>query len=201
MGSILWLGFSYLLGAVPFGLIVARIFCGIDPRLNGSKNTGATNVARLCGVQFGLVVLALDIAKGFFPVFVATGFSESAFFWSLVGLTALIGHMHSVFLRGQGGKAVAATVGVYLALAPGPLLWAALLCFVVIFFSGFVSLGSLTLVTAMPVFLLLTGRFGWIFIFSLVVMALVYWKHRENIGRLARGEEKSWRKDKEDHGP
>jgi len=198
MRSILWLGFAYLLGAVPFGLIVAKTFCGIDPRLNGSKNTGATNVARLCGLRFGLVVLALDIAKGYFPVAVAMGFSESTFFWSLVGLAALIGHMHSVFLRGQGGKAVATTVGVFLALAPGPLLWAALLCFAVIFFSGFVSLGSLTLVTAMPILLLLTGQFGWIFIFSLVVMALVYWKHRENIGRIARGEEKSWRKNKED---
>ena len=193
MISLAWIAMAYLLGAVPFGLLVAKIVAGVDPRLDGSRNTGATNVARLVGLPWGLLVLGLDILKGFVPVAMAASFSDHHFFLGLVALAAILGHTNSVFLHGKGGKAVATTVGVFLALTPWVLLLAVAACVGVILLSGYVSLGSLTLVTALPVFQLLAGNL-WLCLFSLVVMALVFWKHRENIARLSRGEEKSWRK-------
>jgi acyl phosphate:glycerol-3-phosphate acyltransferase len=192
MVNILWLALTYLIGSMPFGLIVARTLCGIDPRTAGSRNIGATNVARLCGARYGILTLGLDLLKGYVPVVLAAGFSDSTFFLGLTGLTALVGHMHSMFLGGKGGKGVATTIGVFLALTPGALSFSLLLCIVAIWASGYVSLGSLTLVATLPVFHLLSGRFGLI-PFSLLVMILVFLKHRENIVRLARGEEKPWR--------
>jgi acyl phosphate:glycerol-3-phosphate acyltransferase len=195
MVNILWLALTYLIGSMPFGLIIARTLCGIDPREAGSRNIGATNVARLCGTRYGVLTLGLDLLKGYLPVVLATGFSDSTFFLGLTALTALVGHMYSVFLSGQGGKGVATTIGVFLALTPGALGLALLLCILAIWSSGFVSLGSLTLVAALPVFHLLSGNIGLV-PFSLIVMALVFLKHRENILRLAKGEEKPWRTSK-----
>jgi glycerol-3-phosphate acyltransferase PlsY len=197
MMAFIWLIASYFLGAAPFGLIVAKGVCGIDPRKDGSGNTGATNVARLCGTRYGVAVLVLDIVKGFAAVSVAMAVSDSAFFHGLVLLVAVAGHMYSMFLGMKGGKGVATTIGCFLALSPASLLIAVALCVLVIALSGFVSLGSLTLVTAMPLLLLLSGQFSYL-IFSLLVMGLVYARHRENIARLARGEEKPWRKNEND---
>lgn len=193
MLQLLWLVFSYILGSIPFGLFIARFMCGIDPRQDGSRNTGATNVARLCGTHYGVSVLLLDAMKGFVPVIVAFEISDSSIYHGLVLLAPIMGHMFSVFLKGKGGKGVATSIGAFLALSPGALFLAVLLCVAVIAFSGYVSLGSLTLATAMPLFLLLSGQLAYC-IFALAVMALIYAKHRENIARLARGEEKAWRK-------
>lgn len=193
MGILLWLAVAYVAGSIPFGLIFARMLCGTDPRAAGSGNVGATNVARLCGTKLGAMTLVCDALKGAIPVAVALSISDSTLFHSLTALAALLGHMHSCFLRFKGGKAVATTVGVFLPLAFWPLVFSGIACLTVIWRSGFVSLGSLTLVTAMPVMLLLGGY--WKFLpLSLVVMVLVYWTHRENIARLARGEEKPWQK-------
>jgi glycerol-3-phosphate acyltransferase PlsY len=193
MLTVVFILLAYLLGSVPFGLLVARVAGGIDPRLEGSRNTGATNVSRLIGLRWGLLVLGLDIAKGWLPVYLAQASLSSHFSLGLIALAAIAGHTNSIFLHGKGGKAVATTVGVFLALTPILLLIALAACVAVILLSGYVSLGSLTLVTALPVLLLVSGKF-WLFFFSLAVMCLVYWKHRENIARLARGEEKTWRK-------
>ncbi|NJB69274.1 glycerol-3-phosphate acyltransferase PlsY [Desulfobaculum xiamenense] len=193
MLSLGWIAITYLLGSIPFGLFVAKACCGVDPRLDGSRNTGATNVARLCGFKYGVMALVLDVAKGFLPVLGAAAFSQSSLFLGLVALAAVCGHVWSVFLHGKGGKAVATTVGVFLALAPWCTVIAALLLIAVVMASGFVSLGSLTLVTAMPVLLLLSGE-PTLAIFAAIIAVIVFWRHRENIQRLARGEEKSWKK-------
>ncbi|MFV0423070.1 glycerol-3-phosphate 1-O-acyltransferase PlsY [Oleidesulfovibrio sp.] len=195
MGNLLWLVTAYVIGSVPFGLLIAKTFCSVDPRTGGSRNVGATNVARLCGTKFGVLTLVCDVLKGVIPVAVAMTFSESTLFLSLTALAALLGHLYSAFLGFKGGKAVATTLGVFIPLAFTPLLLSALVCALVIWRSGFVSLGSLTLVTALPVMLLLSGNFAYIPL-ALVVMVLVFWSHRENIGRLARGEEKPWQKKK-----
>lgn len=192
MLTIFWLAMSYLLGSIPFGLILAKVSGKPDPRLHGSKNIGATNVARVCGKGFGVATLILDVLKGFFPVAVAASFSQSWLFLSLTALAALLGHMYSVFLGGKGGKGVATTLGIYLGLAPWPTFLSMLVVIAVIKLSGFVSLGSLILVTLMPITLLLSGNHGFLAL-SLVVMALVFFRHRDNILRLAKGEEKSWR--------
>ena len=90
-----WIGLAYLLGSVPFGLVVARLFCGVDPRRAGSGNIGATNVARLCGFPYGLLTLLLDVGKGFGPVLAARLVVGSWPFVSLVLLAALAGHMRT----------------------------------------------------------------------------------------------------------
>lgn len=192
MLTLFWLAMSYLLGSLPFGLILAKIFNKPDPRLHGSKNMGATNVSRVCGAGFGAATLIMDIFKGFFPVAVAASFSHSWFFLTLTALAVILGHMYSVFLNGKGGKGVAATVGVFLGLAPWPAILSIVVVVAVIKLSGFVSLGSLILATLMPITLLLNGDYGFLPL-SLIIMVLIYSRHKENIVRLARGEEQSWR--------
>ncbi len=191
MLELCWLIITYLMASFPFGLLVAQAFCGIDPRTAGSRNTGSTNVARLCGFGYGVVTLVLDVLKGFLPVILGTAFSHSAFFLSLVVLTAILGHMHSIFLYGKGGKGVATTIGAFLALSPLGTLFALIICVVLIATSGFVSLGSLGLAASLPVFMLLTGNFGFIPV-ALLVAVLIFVKHSENIARLKKGEEKPW---------
>ena len=194
MSNILLPLLAYVLGSVPWGLVIARLFCGIDPRKDGSRSIGATNVSRLCGFKYGVATLVCDLLKGAIPVCVALS-SDSVLFVSIVALAAVLGHVFSCFLRFTGGKAVATSIGVFLPLAFWPLLWSCLACVLVIWRSGYVSAGSLTLVGVLPVALLLLGQSQWIPL-ALCVAAIVVWKHRENIGRLRRGEEKSWLKKK-----
>lgn len=188
-----WLLVTYLIGSIPFGLIVAKSCKGIDPRLWGSRNIGATNVARTCGTGLGLLTFGLDMAKGFLPMLLAMGWSTSAAFLTVTGLAALLGHMYSVFLNRNGGKGVATTIGLFLAVAPTPLFWSVVLCLVMIAVTKFVSIGSLTLVATLPVFILIFGQFSYL-ILSVIVMALVFSKHKDNILRLIRGEENPWKK-------
>src|SRR5512139_1349796 len=114
--ALLFVG-AYVSGSLPIGLWVAR-FVGIDVRGSGSGNIGATNVARTVGVTPGLITLGGDVAKGFLPVVAAQRFGCGPWLVAGVGLTALCGHVCSVFLRFSGGKGVATACGVFLALAP-----------------------------------------------------------------------------------
>ena len=141
---------AYALGSVPWGLVIAKTFCGVDPRLDGSRNTGATNVARLCGFGWGVATLACDVLKGALPVWLALRVNPAPLFVSAVALACVLGHVFSCFMRFRGGKAVATSIGVFLPLAFWPLLAASLLCVLIIWRSGYVSLGSLALVTALP---------------------------------------------------
>lgn len=182
---------AFFLGSVPFGLVIAKKFRGIDPREDGSRNVGATNVARLCGFKWGVLTLACDLLKGFLPVW-ALNAPDSGLLPYAAGLGVVLGHMFSYFLNFKGGKGVATTIGVFLALAPGQLVISAVVCLILIWRKGFVSVGSLALVTTLPVLLLLSGRFGDM-LFALIIAVLVIYAHRENIARLKRGEEKPWR--------
>lgn len=191
----LCIALAYALGSVPWGMVIAKTFCGVDPRLDGSRNTGATNVARLCGFGWGVATLACDVLKGALPVWLALRVNPAPLFVSAVALACVLGHVFSCFMRFRGGKAVATSIGVFLPLAFWPLLAASLLCVLIIWRSGYVSLGSLALVTALPLGLCLTGQWAWLPL-ALCVWALVVWKHRENIARLRAGTEKTWRKGK-----
>lgn len=186
--------FAFFLGSLPFGLYVARTFKGIDPREGGSRNTGATNVARLCGTKYGITVLALDLLKGFLPVVMAAQHG-GWLFTSLVMLAAVFGHAYSPFLGWKGGKAVATSVGVFL----GASFWIGLIasaaCIGAVLLSGYVSMGSLTFAVMLPVLSLLSGNIELLPV-SLIIMLLIFWKHRENIQRLSSGQEKPWRRSK-----
>jgi glycerol-3-phosphate acyltransferase PlsY len=189
---------SYLLGSIPAAYIAGRSQ-GIDLRKHGSGNLGATNVIRVLGKKIGIAVFAFDMAKGAFPVYFFPRWAESlgAPFASpviaaiLCGITAIVGHVRPIYLGfGKGGKGVATAAGVFLALAPLQTLLTLLVFTVVLFSSGYVSLGSLTAGRILPVLLGLSIGFrSPIFIISVLIAAFVFWTHRANIARLRSGEE------------
>ena len=197
MDWILLFLFAYVLGSLPFGVIVARLACGKDPRQEGSQNPGATNVARICGTGWGVLVLALDILKGWLPVFIALQKQGGWLLVSIAALAAVYGHVYSCFLSFKGGKAVATTIGAFLAITFWGTVFSAAACIAVILASGYVSLGSLTLAVALPVFALLTGNVSYIPL-GVALTFLLFWRHRENIDRLRNGTEKTWRKKTEE---
>jgi glycerol-3-phosphate acyltransferase PlsY len=186
---------GYLSGSVPYGVILTRLFTGKDVRTVGSGNIGATNVARAGGKKLGLLVLALDVLKAVVPVLAARGLlggTPGGEAWiTAVAVAAFVGHVFPMWLGFRGGKGVATGLGIFLVLSP----WAALAgvaAYAVVYAATRISsLGSLagTAVCAAGTFLAYGARrpIPWA---GLVIALLVLWRHRENIGRLLRGEEK-----------
>ncbi len=182
---------AYLLGSIPFGLVVAKLMGGPDPRLAGSGNIGAANVYRLLGRNAGAFTLCGDVLKGAVPVFLArfglTGLEQ----WhpaavAVVGLAAVVGHIWPIYLGFSGGKAVATSFGVILVIAP--LAAAALAALYALVFHRWriSSVASLAAAWALPV---MVGLFASQKIYLLlggVLSALVLWRHQENILRLCR---------------
>ena len=186
---------AYLLGSLPFGLILAKLFGGRDVRKAGSGNIGATNVLRVVGPLAGILTLLLDAAKGWSAVSLAGRVThEQTTVMVLAGFLAMIGHCFPVWLGFRGGKGVATAAGVFLALCPSAFLAALVLFIVVVSFWRYVSLASLAAAAALPllVYLLWAPRFAppeSVTLGSLAIAALVIVQHRGNINRLARGEE------------
>ena len=185
---ILCMAFAFVLGSIPFGLVIAKTIKGIDPRKAGSGNIGSTNVARLCGWPCGVLTLFCDIMKGTLPVLIAVHFMPEQFWQSLVALCAVLGHIKSPFLGFKGGKGVATTIGALIPLAFLPLLCAVACFFVVVFITRYVSLSSMTMAVALVVFYALFGHWQ-LLPLGTVLAVMIIWAHRSNIGRLMRGEE------------
>ena len=185
---ILCMAFAFVLGSIPFGLVIAKTIKGIDPRKAGSGNIGSTNVARLCGWPCGVLTLFCDIMKGTLPVLIAVHFMPEQFWQSLVALCAVLGHIKSPFLGFKGGKGVATTIGALIPLAVLPLLCAVACFFVVVFITRYVSLSSMTMAVALVVFYALFGHWQ-LLPLGTVLAVMIIWAHRSNIGRLMRGEE------------
>jgi acyl phosphate:glycerol-3-phosphate acyltransferase len=187
---------SYLVGAIPFGLLFSRAM-GKDVRQEGSGNIGATNVNRVLGRKLGILTLLCDVAKGFLPVYVVSlvlpPSVNSEIFIALCGLSTVVGHMFPIYLGFKGGKGVATALGVFLYLSPLSILFALLFFVAVVYFSGFVSAGSLAAAALIPLFILLLGNSTSTVLVALTIAILVWLKHSSNIGRLIRGEEKSWK--------
>lgn len=188
---------SYLVGAIPFGLLLSR-GSGVDIRTEGSRNIGATNVARLLGKKLGILTLLADIAKGFTPLFVAGRLlpadAQQGTALALCGAATVLGHLFPVYLGFRGGKGVATGLGVFLYLAPKALLGCLLVFAAAVGLSGFVSLGSLLGALAVLPGLWLLQEPVWKIALAAVVVALIWLKHHQNIGRLLQGTEKSWKK-------
>lgn len=199
---------SYLIGAIPFGLIIGRLK-GIDIRAHGSGNIGATNVMRTLGKPLGLLCFFLDVCKGALPV---VGFGlwlgvigaqlpggANAWLWLAVASSAVLGHIFPVFLRFKGGKGVATGFGAMLGLWPGVTLAAiacAVIWFIVMRLFRYVSLASIIAGLMLPVCIgaiaaARTGTIPWPFVIAGSVLALVVvWTHRANIQRLRAGAER-----------
>ena len=225
---------AYILGSIPFGVLIAKSK-GIDIREHGSGNVGATNVFRVVGKGFGISCLLLDFVKGFLPVLVATnvfrvagtaptlavpafstlnsGFPADQQLYAhslqvITALAAIMGHNYSVFLKGGGGKGIATSAGVLIALMPGVLLGSFLVFATTFYFTRYVSLGSILGALSIPVFTHLADRLrhlngdesqptywdsgSWnkpLLAFTIVAAALAVWRHRSNIQRIRAGTE------------
>jgi glycerol-3-phosphate acyltransferase PlsY len=190
MNSVLLCVAAYIAGSIPFGLVVARAK-GIDLRAVGSGNIGATNVARALGRKWAIAVLIADAAKGFVPVALGKRLGLPPEVVALAGLSAIIGHMFTIFLRGRGGKGVATSLGVALALSP-----LAALCGLGLYLAAYLllrysSVGSLLGIWSFPVFATLLGGMPQPYlVLATVAAVLVTVRHHKNIQRLLRGQEK-----------
>jgi len=187
---------GYLVGGVPFGVVIARRCYGADITAMGSGNTGATNVLRNLGWQPALVVALLDIAKGAAAAGVALGFAAGWSRWATdllvvaAGVSAMAGHMYSPYFRLRGGKGIATAAGAIFVLMPAafPLLIAVFAVLVLVF--RIVSVASILAALCFPVaiWVLYPDR-PVLFVFALLGVPLVVWRHRANLVRLVRGEE------------
>lgn len=189
---------SYLSGSLPSSVWWGKAFYGIDVREHGSHNAGATNTFRVLGPKAGIPVLVLDVLKGFLPVRLLpfwSGMEPYSDAWTLLRvllvLSAVVGHLYPVFAGFRGGKGIATSLGGVLAIHPG----AALICIVVFFIvflaTRYVSLSSLAAAVAFPLAVTLVFReqgevLRW---FAVVLCAMVFFTHRQNIGRLLKGNE------------
>jgi acyl phosphate:glycerol-3-phosphate acyltransferase len=186
---------AYVLGSVPFAYLAGRLLKGIDLRTVGSGNLGATNVYRELGVIPALVVLVLDAAKGFVPVWwlpAQAGVAPGSWWAVGFGVAALLGHAKPVFLLWRGGgKGVATAAGVFAALVPVALGLAVLVFTAVVAATRYVSLGSILAAVTLPVFIAFTTALtSPALAVSAAVALFIIWTHRANIGRLRRGEER-----------
>ena len=194
----MFMGIAYLLGAIPFGRLIARRVAHIDITQRGSGNIGATNVAREIGIVWGVITLTLDMLKGFLPVFLyARYFLHAGFEFetclSAIGVSALLGHQFSIFMGFRGGKGVATAIGIYLAISPLACLIAVIIFILTVYIWDFISLGSMLAAILMPVLLVFFGTPQPIMTSSIIVAALICFAHRGNIKRLLKGKERKWR--------
>jgi len=186
---ILAIALSYALGSVPTGLWLGRGLRGIDIRQHGSKNIGATNTMRVLGKKLGALALFADIAKGMLPVLVIARLDPWAHLPLACGLAAVLGHSFSLFLKFRGGKGVATSTGMFLALAPVPTLIAAAVFAAVLAATRMVSAGSLSAAVALSIAVFCFPFSTPVRIVAVLLAALVAVKHRSNIKRILRGEE------------
>jgi acyl phosphate:glycerol-3-phosphate acyltransferase len=182
---------AYLLGGIPFGYWFVRLSSGKDIRTMGSGNIGATNVHRTAGGKAGVIVLLLDILKGFLAVYVTALLTHSnvlAIAFSTIAV--VLGHCYPVFLRFRGGKAVACFVGAFLYVAPFALAIISILFVLVVWLSKYISLGSILGAVLFPLVLWrIYSPSPPILWAALLTCALIIYRHKANIVRLARGQE------------
>jgi glycerol-3-phosphate acyltransferase PlsY len=190
VSAIAFLVLSYLLGAIPSSYVMGRLARGIDLREEGSGNLGATNAFRVLGWRLAVPVLIVDLLKGWVPAFFFAGWAGVGPGWALVfGAAAIIGHVFSIYMRFRGGKGVATSGGVFIALAPLAALIAVIAWGLVVAMTRIVSLASLTAAFVIPIVIGLTAGTGALFWLSIGLMVFVVYAHRANLRRLLRGEE------------
>ncbi len=206
---------SYLIGSIPTGFIIARKVKGIDIRTQGSGNIGSTNAMRILGWKWGAVVQLGDLVKGLFAVLVIarlhygdfpfnnrTPFDEYTVVQIIAGISAVVGHIFSVFLNFRGGKGINTAAGMLVGIAPVDITVAVGVFLLVLFSTGYVSLGSISGATAFPTTMFLRFNvlgvdipsYHTLILFSIGLALLLIYAHRANILRLLRGQENRFNK-------
>lgn len=181
---------AYLLGSIPFGLLIVLVLKKVDIRKIGSGNIGATNVKRAAGKKWALITLICDVLKGFLPTCASVLLFGAAHHWilSLTALAAITGHMHPVYLKFKpSGKGVATTLGCLLPIAPLAGLISLLAFLVAAYLSRRVSVGSLTGIFILPPAVWFTTRNPTVCAATIIIMVLILVRHKDNIQRLANG--------------
>ncbi|NLJ71921.1 MAG: glycerol-3-phosphate 1-O-acyltransferase PlsY [Syntrophomonadaceae bacterium] len=179
---------AYLLGSIPFSLLVARLMAGVDIRSQGSGNVGATNVLRTLGTKGAVFALLGDMLKGVAAVLLGLLISGEGLA-AVCGVLAIIGHCYPVFLGFKGGKGVATSAGIILFLMPKIVIILLIVFLIIVFLSRYVSLASITIAILFPVLAISYGYNNAYILMSLIMAIIVVFKHRENIKRLRDGNE------------
>ena len=186
---------AYLLGSIPFSYIFGKLQ-GIDIRQHGSGNVGATNALRVLGSKIGVITLLLDMGKGFVAVQLARVLMPGVFegYYVIIALVAITGHIFTLFLGFKGGKGVATSAGVFINLLPLPCLLTLLVFVIVVAFSKYVSLGSITAALFLFIYVLIENiinNFGeWYYLGVVTLVAgFIIIRHKANISRLLSGKE------------
>lgn len=217
--SILFLILAYILGSIPFGIVIGKSLTGIDVREHGSKNIGTTNCIRILGKKVGFTVFFFDVLKGAFViilvryVFERFGLMEPLIPYIFYGVAAILGHLFSIFLKFKGGKAVATSLGVVIALTPIPAISCLIVFGLVLYITGYVCLcSSAASITVLTVVWIQYGlgytgsNMGLVYLwgkpdlfiailYTILALVLVL-KHRTNFIRLIHGEENCFKKKK-----
>tara|TARA_Y100000814_G_scaffold78874_1_gene51141 strand:- start:852 stop:1472 length:621 start_codon:yes stop_codon:yes gene_type:complete len=190
---------GYLIGSIPVGLIIGKLKAGIDIRKHGSQSTGATNALRILGTKSAILVLVLDFLKGAIPIFCLMLVNEinsnNAILIAICGIAIIFGHNWPIFAGFKGGKGVASAVGIATVLNPLSALAAILMFLPILFFTRYVSLGSiLGAITAMIILVVqsISVINDYNYIYALIIGPLLVIKHHENIGRLLSGNERKF---------
>jgi glycerol-3-phosphate acyltransferase PlsY len=180
----------YLIGAIPFGLLLTRVAGAGDIRQQGSGNIGATNVYRSAGRKLGLLTLLLDALKGGLPLYLCQHYLPlDDIHIGLIALALFLGHCFPVYLRFKGGKGVATALGIFLALNPLAVLEVLLIFVFIVWKTRYVSAGSISAACVMPLLLYQHQRSLPLFFAALLIGLVVIYRHRENIERIAHGTE------------
>ena len=184
---------GYLLGSIPSGLIVSRVYRGVDVRDQGSGKTGFTNTLRSLGLGAAIVVLVADIAKGAAPVLIARLVFDDPWAATLTGVAALIGHTFPVFAEFRGGRGVATAFGALIAIAPGPAVAVLIAGGAVLAITRYVSVMSMTATAVAFVLIVISVATGWLaphyLLFGAAATLAIELNHVPNVRRLLRGVE------------
>ena len=180
----------YLIAAVPTGIVLAKVMGYEDVRDKGSGNIGATNVYRVAGKLAGVLTLAGDILKGFLPLLACkTWLAPTPAQLGIACAMAIVGHCYPVYLKFRGGKGIATALGIFLVMSPFAVLGAAIVFGITVATTRFISLGSVLAAMSAPLLVLMLNQPQPIFLATLLIAALIVWRHRSNIKRLMDGSE------------
>ena len=186
---------AYLMGSIPWGVILTRCFSSVDIRRQGSGNIGATNVSRLAGSKLGLLTFTGDVLKGAFPVYLASIFAWKSllpadYLPAVVALAAFFGHLYPLFMKFRGGgKGVATCAGCFVVLDPWACLAALPAFIVLVFIARRVSVGSLAAALVLPIAVLFMGHSTQIAVAAVSMSVFIFIRHTANIKRLISGTE------------